>query len=163
MEAPPERNRDLQAERPACAWHADRPWSEALLRIYIDGASRGNPGPAGIGVVMESEDGSLIWEDYCYIGKATNNVAEYRALLFALEKVIELGYARVQIYTDSELLVKQLNGEYRVKSPRIRTLFKRVLELRQTIDGLRIQHMDRKRNRRADFLANRAIDEALKG
>ena len=112
---------------------------------------------------MESEDGGLIREDYLYIGKATNNVAEYRALLFALEKARELGYNRVQIYTDSELLVKQLNGQYRVKSPRIRTLFKRVLELGQTINGLWIQHMERERNERADFLANRAIDEALKG
>ncbi len=154
METPPERNRDPQPERP---------WRQGLLRIYIDGASRGNPGPSGIGVVMESEDGGLIREDYLYIGKATNNVAEYRALLFALEKARELGYNRVQIYTDSELLVKQLNGQYRVKSPRIRTLFKRVLELGQTINGLWIQHMERERNKRADFLANRAIDEALKG
>ncbi|MBI5167719.1 MAG: ribonuclease HI family protein [candidate division NC10 bacterium] len=132
------------------------------LHVYIDGASRGNPGPAGVGVVLESEGGDFVGEDYRFIGKATNNTAEYRALLIALEKVRDLGYAKVRIYTDSQLLVRHLNGDYRVRSPSLRNLYQRVIHLRRSFDSFSIQHLERGYNKRADLLANRAINEALR-
>jgi ribonuclease HI len=137
------------------------------LVIHIDGAARGNPGPAGIGVMLETGDG-LLHRAFCqYIGKATNNVAEYEALLFALREATKLQPAVVRIRSDSELLVRQVQGRYRVKSPRLAALYAQALILIRQLSAascrLSVEHIGRELNRQADALANRAIDEALSG
>ncbi|MBI2882739.1 MAG: ribonuclease HI family protein [Candidatus Methylomirabilis oxyfera] len=137
------------------------------LVIHIDGAARGNPGPAGIGVMLEAEDGLLHRAFYQYIGKATNNVAEYKALLLALGEAGKLQPAVVKIRSDSELLVRQVQGRYRVKSPRLAELYTQALNLIRQLSTascrLSVEHIGRELNRQADALANRAIDEALSG
>ncbi len=131
------------------------------LILHIDGAARGNPGPAGIGVVLRDEAGSVQEEHEAYIGKATNNVAEYNALLFGLRKAKALGYAAVKVYSDSELLVRQIRGEYRVKNPQLRELYDQVQHLVRAFEAFEIGHVRRGMNTRADLLANRAIEAAL--
>ncbi|MBW8004627.1 MAG: ribonuclease HI family protein [candidate division NC10 bacterium] len=131
------------------------------LILHIDGAARGNPGPAGIGVVLWDEAGSIREEHLAYIGKATNNVAEYEALLFGLRKAKELGYAAVNVFSDSELLVRQIRGEYRVKNPRLRQFYDQVQNLLRSFDAFEIDHVRRGMNTRADLLANRAIEAVL--
>lgn len=131
------------------------------LTIYVDGASRGNPGPAGIGVLIEDE-GGLRREHLAYIGEATNNVAEYRALLLALQKAKRLRPQKVTVFSDSELLVRQLRGEYRVKSPKLQKLHRAVLSYLTFFPFFQIEHIGREQNRRADELANLAIDRALR-
>ncbi|MFQ5839497.1 MAG: ribonuclease HI family protein [Candidatus Methylomirabilales bacterium] len=133
------------------------------LVLRIDGAARGNPGPAGIGVVLSDEEGQFREEHSLFLGEATNNVAEYEALLFGLRRAKELGYALVQIYSDSELLVRQIQGAYRVKHPRLQELYGHAQVLLKSFQAVRIEHVDRDQNTRADLLANRAIDTALQG
>ncbi|MBI3779575.1 MAG: ribonuclease HI family protein [candidate division NC10 bacterium] len=133
------------------------------LVVNIDGASRGNPGPAGIGVMIKEENGRLERELSKYIGEATNNVAEYEALLLALREVGSLKPAEVRILSDSELLVRQIEGTYRVKNPRLALLHSQAQDLIRTIPSFRIEHVGRELNLRADALANRGIDEALVG
>ncbi|MDE2059071.1 MAG: ribonuclease HI family protein [candidate division NC10 bacterium] len=135
------------------------------LVIHIDGAARGNPGPAGIGVMLEAGDG-LLHHAFCqYIGTATNNVAEYEALLFALREAGKLHPAVIKIRSDSELLVRQVQGRYRVKSPRLAALYAQALTLIHQLSAagcqLSVEHIGRELNRQADALANRALDEAL--
>ncbi len=137
------------------------PSGEGCLIIHIDGAARGNPGPAGIGVVMRDEAGSFREEHQVSIGEATNNVAEYEALLFACRKAKDLGYPAVKIFSDSELLVRQIRGEYRVKSPRLVELHTQAQLLLSSFGAAEVDHIDRGMNARADLLANRAIDVAL--
>jgi ribonuclease HI len=133
------------------------------LVMNIDGAARGNPGPAGVGVMIREEGGPLERELWEYIGEATNNVAEYEALLLALSEAGRLKAAQVTIRSDSELLVRQLEGRYRVKHPRLMGLHSRARELVKTLPSFQIEHVGRERNHQADALANRAIDEALAG
>ncbi|MBZ0159429.1 ribonuclease HI family protein [Candidatus Methylomirabilis sp.] len=137
------------------------------LMIHIDGAARGNPGPAGIGVMVNSGNGLLRRDFYRYIGKATNNVAEYEALLLALREAKELQPAVVEIRSDSQLLVRQIQGRYRVRHPRLAVLYAQALNLIHQLSAvgcrLSIEHVGRELNRQADALANRAIDEALAG
>jgi len=132
------------------------------LIIYVDGASRGNPGPAGVGVFLQGADGVFSRESFEYIGEATNNVAEYRALLLALRKARALGARAVTVFSDSELLVKQLKGEYRVRDPKLLALHRKVCAYLPLFPSFRIEHVMREQNRKADELANRAIDQALK-
>lgn len=131
------------------------------LIVHIDGAARGNPGPAGIGVVLWDEAGTIREEHQAYIGKATNNMAEYEALLFGLRKARELGYTAVKVFSDSELLVRQIRGEYRVKHPRLRKFYDQVDQLVRSFDAFEIDHVRRGMNTRADLLANRAIEAFL--
>lgn len=131
------------------------------LIIYSDGASRGNPGPAGIGAVILDESGQLVAEISQGIGSATNNEAEYLALARALETAKKLGARRVQVYVDSELVARQLSGEYAVKSDRLRPLAARVQKLRRGFDSCPVRHVRRGVNARADELANMGIDTAL--
>ncbi|MFQ5959808.1 MAG: ribonuclease HI family protein [Candidatus Methylomirabilales bacterium] len=131
------------------------------LIVHIDGAARGNPGPAGIGVVLWDEAGAIREEHQAYIGKATNNMAEYEALLFGLRKARELGYTAVKVFSDSELLVRQIRGEYRVKHPRLRKFYDQVDHLVRSFDAFEIDHVRRGMNTRADLLANRAIEAFL--
>ena len=126
--------------------------------IYSDGGSRGNPGPAGIGVVIFDGKKNKIKELSKYIGEATNNIAEYNAVISGLEEAIGLKADDVTLYLDSELAVKQLNGEYRVKNAEIKTLFERVLEMLKNFKSFEIKHIDRSKNKEADKLANKAIN-----
>lgn len=135
--------------------------SEHELIIYSDGASRGNPGPAGIGAVILDENERVVAEISAGVGVATNNEAEYLALAKALETAREIGARRVRVYVDSELVAKQLSGQYAVKSDRLRPLVARVQRLRQGFDSFRVKHVRRDMNARADGLANMGIDAAL--
>ncbi|MCS6861693.1 MAG: ribonuclease HI family protein [Abditibacteriales bacterium] len=133
-----------------------------LLTIHFDGAAQGNPGPAGIGVVILDADGTSLAEIGEYIGEATNNVAEYRALIRALEEAQALGGRRLTIYADSELIVRQLAGQYEVKSPRLQPLFARVDELLRQFEQVHVTHIRRAANNLADKLATNAIKAAQK-
>jgi len=127
------------------------------IEVYIDGAARGNPGPAGIGVVIK--DGpKLIEEIGAYIGKTTNNMAEYMALVRGLEEVIIRGFKSASFYSDSELLVKQLNGEYKVKHENLVPLHYHVLTLVDRMKDFSIKHVTREKNEHADKMANEGID-----
>ncbi len=129
------------------------------LVIHIDGAARGNPGPAAFGAVF-SRDGQLLAEEKRFVGHTTNNVAEYLALLHALQRALQMGERRVQIFSDSELLVRQLNGIYQVRDPKLRQLYDQAQALIRQFDEIRIIHVPRKQNRQADKLCNQALDEA---
>jgi ribonuclease HI len=130
------------------------------MRAHIDGASRGNPGPAGIGVLFLGQDGTVV-ERLCRgIGTATNNVAEYSALLLALERATALGVKELDVYSDSELLVRQLLGRYQVKHPALRPLFAVARDRIASLRHFGIHHVPRELNAEADALANRGIDEA---
>lgn len=132
-----------------------------LFFLYTDGASRGNPGPAAIGAVLyrgSPDPLGVVDELSRAIGRRTNNVAEYRAVIEGLEMAARHGAARLLLRSDSQLLVRQLRGEYRVKSPALRTLFLRVRELLEEFPRVRIEHIPRELNSYADRLANRALD-----
>ena len=129
--------------------------------IYVDGASKGNPGPSGIGVVIVS--GSQTVENIShYIGSATNNIAEYSALRAGLEKALALGVTQIKIKSDSQLLCRQLKREYKIKSPHLLKLYQEVFSLLFKFDTYSVAHIPREENRGADKLANLAIKKALK-
>ncbi|HID64638.1 MAG TPA: ribonuclease HI family protein [Anaerolineae bacterium] len=132
------------------------------LVIYADGAARGNPGPAGIGVVIEDERGRVLKEVSQFVGRQTNNQAEYLALIQGLEAAAEYQADAVLVRLDSELLVHQLRGEYKVKSPRLEPLMSQVQKLLARYKVVGIEHIERRYNRAADRLANRAINTALR-
>ncbi|HEY97860.1 MAG TPA: ribonuclease HI family protein [Dehalococcoidia bacterium] len=131
-----------------------------MTRVVInaDGASRGNPGPAAIGVTIKDDKGNLVTSISRRIGRATNNQAEYRAIIAGLEKAIELGAREVMIYSDSELIVKQINGKYRIKNTSLRILYENLVKLISPLEKFSIQHVPRKRSIEADVLANKALD-----
>jgi len=131
------------------------------LLIYTDGASRGNPGPAGIGIVICDESGKVVKEYGEFIGNATNNIAEYRALIKALELASSFPVSEIDCFSDSELMVKQLNGEYRVKNGKLGKLFLLVREKEKRFERVNYSHVPREEDfiKRADKLANIAIDE----
>lgn len=130
--------------------------------IYTDGASRGNPGDAGIGIVVYNEDKTkIIKELYEYIGKTTNNVAEYTALLKGLKAVETLKPKAIKIFLDSELIVKQINGEYKVRNEGLRPIYEDVRKLLGKFNYT-IEHIPREQNKKADELANKGIDEKHK-
>lgn len=130
------------------------------LVLYADGAARGNPGPAGIGVVIEDERGRVLKELSQFVGQKTNNQAEYLALIYGLEAAAEYQAEAIQIRLDSELLARQLKGEYKVKSPLLKPLRNQVQKLLTRYKLVGIEHIERQYNRAADRLANRAIDAA---
>jgi ribonuclease HI len=129
----------------------------AVLTINIDGAARGNPGPAAFAYVI-ARDGQLLSEEAGCLGKATNNLAEYTALVRALERAAELGGERLLIRSDSELLVKQMNGLYRVKNPQLKVLYDQANRLREQFASVSIVHVPRAENSHADRLCNEALD-----
>ena len=131
---------------------------EETLTLEFDGGSRGNPGPAGIGVVVRAADGTPLVTLGRYIGKATNNVAEYTALITAMQKARELGAKRVKIQGDSELIVRQMNGQYRVKHPDLVPLHRQAKELFDSFESATIDHNYRHKNELADNLGNLAMD-----
>lgn len=127
---------------------------------YIDGGARGNPGPAGYGVRFERENGDVIAELHEAIGVATNNVAEYRGLLAALEGALGRGARSLHVRSDSLLLVQQMKGVYKVKHPGLLPLHQRARELASTFETITFEHVGRGANKHADRLANQAMDEA---
>lgn len=131
------------------------------LIIHTDGASRGNPGKAGIGVAIFDEKYHLVEEVCRFIGESTNNVAEYQAMIVAAQKAIVYNAKKVIFKTDSELLVRQLNGVYRVKSPNILSLYNELMKLLNKIPKWEIRHVRREENVIADNLANRGIDSSV--
>jgi probable phosphoglycerate mutase len=124
----------------------------------VDGASRGNPGPASYGLIVRAPDGSTLLEIGKYIGLATNNVAEYYALISALDYAQDQGIERLLVRSDSELLVRQMQGRYRVKSPDLRPLYEHARKLAARLAHFAIEHVPRERNSAADELANLALD-----
>ncbi len=130
------------------------------LFLYTDGGSRGNPGPAGIGVLILDGAKKKIKDSYKYIGETTNNIAEYSALIHGLEEALSLKADEVVINMDSELIAKQLNGEYRVKDSDIKPLFEKALGILRQFKSFEIKQIDRSKNKEADKLVNKAINLA---
>ena len=133
--------------------------AERRLVLRTDGAARGNPGPAGAGFVIEADDGSVIDSGWVYLGKRTNNQAEYEALICGLEALEPDLPTHLTVYSDSELMVRQLNGEYRVKDPDLKDRFIRASQILLRIGSVSVKHVSRSDNEYADDLANQAIDE----
>jgi probable phosphoglycerate mutase len=129
-------------------------------RLSTDGGSRGNPGPAAYGYVLEAEDGTVLDSRGDTIGVATNNVAEYRALLAGLASALERGVDELEVVSDSELLVKQMRGEYKVKSPTLRELVDEAQALADRLKHVRFTAVRREHNELADRLVNEALDSA---
>jgi ribonuclease HI len=131
----------------------------AAYRANIDGGSRGNPGPASYGVVIRDPRGEVVAKLKKYIGRMTNNVAEYYGLIAALDYAQSRGIRALRVESDSELLVRQMRGQYKVKSPELRPLFERARKMAQTFASFKIDHVYREQNAEADALANEALDE----
>jgi ribonuclease HI len=133
--------------------------------MYADGGARGNPGPAGSGAVIfedqGGEPGDVIGEVSRYIGETTNNQAEYRAIIYGLQEAVELGVTQIHVRLDSQLAVKQIKGEYRVKNPGLAERFLEVKNLLTQFEKYSFEHVRREKNTHADALVNKAIDEAL--
>ena len=136
---------------------APDPHRKALV-LHVDGGARGNPGPAAIGVVISSPDGEVLEELAETIGPATNNVAEYRALLRGLERADELEATELEIIGDSELIARQLTGAYKVKHPAMKPLYEQAMAALRGFAGWRIRTVPRSQNARADALVNAALD-----
>ena len=126
--------------------------------IFTDGAAVPNPGPAAIGAVIKNKQGRLITTISQSIGRATNNQAEYRAIIAALENAISLGASQVDMRSDSELVVKQINDQYRVKKASLKPLYQQVKQLQSQLEGFTITHIPRQQNMEADSLANMALE-----
>ena len=131
------------------------------LTINTDGGARGNPGPAGIGVVIKDEGGEIVYRYGGYIGEATNNVAEYKALIKSLEEAFNLGATEVKIQMDSELIVKQMQGVYKIKEPTLQELAGQVIKLLKQFSSYSFTHVKREYNQEADAMVNQAIDAAI--
>jgi ribonuclease HI len=134
---------------------------QGYLAAYIDGGARGNPGPAGYGVVIEDELGRPIAELSEFLGRQTNNYAEYSGLLAALNYSLRHGFKALKVVSDSELMVKQINGEYKVSSPTLKELHNNAMKLIDQLDCFEIKHVLREKNREADRLANLAMDRGI--
>ena len=132
--------------------------SHSRLVIHVDGGSRGNPGQAAIGVVLSAPDGTTVDELGERIGVATNNVAEYRALLRGVQQAAQLGAREIELVNDSELVAKQLTGAYKVKHPAMRPLHAEAIEALKAFDSWRVRSVPRAQNARADALVNEALD-----
>ncbi len=136
---------------------SDSPAATALT-LYTDGGSRGNPGPAAAGFVLQDAAGRMVHQAGRFIGRATNNVAEYQAVVFGLAEAASLGAAEVTVFSDSELMVRQLNGQYRVKNAGLKPLYTKACELMSQFDSVTIEHVRREKNTVADALVNDALD-----
>ena len=134
----------------------------STVNIYVDGASRGNPGEAGVGFIIVTTDGKVLKEAGRYLGRTTNNVAEYQALIIALKEAKSLGAEAIKIFADSELMVKQIKGEYKVKSAGLLPLYQEAKALLMEFSRYDIIHINREKNTEADRLANQAIDSKVR-
>jgi ribonuclease HI len=130
-----------------------------VLHLHIDGGSRGNPGEAGFGVYVTTPEGGELAQLYGYLGPASNNVAEYQALLHGLRYALARGARKVHVFSDSELVVRQMSGAYRVKHPAMVPLHREARALASRFEEFRLGHVRREQNKEADRLANRALDE----
>ncbi len=130
--------------------------------MFADGGARGNPGPAGSGAVLYDESGKEIATVKKFLGKTTNNVAEYTAVIIGLEHAKKLGAKRVNAYLDSQLVVRQMTGEYRVRQPHLQTLYLKIQGLCMGFEHVAFHHVPREKNERADELSNEAMDEGMK-
>ncbi len=131
--------------------------SRKPCEIFIDGASRGNPGPAGVGAVCLDGSSTPVWQVSKYIGETTNNVAEYLALIYALSEALHRGQQDISVKTDSELLARQIAGRYKVRDPRLRLLYDLALRLLKTFRSAQVSHIPREKNAAADKLAGDAV------
>ncbi len=131
-------------------------------RLFTDGGARGNPGPAAYGFVLETEDGTVLAAEGEAIGTATNNVAEYTGLIAGLRKTIELQVPDVEVVSDSELMVKQMRGEYRVKNEALRDLYEQAIRLADKLANVEYRHVKRAHNELADRLVNQALDASIR-
>ncbi len=127
----------------------------------MDGGARGNPGPAGYGVTIDDDAGKRLAELSEYLGHKTNNIAEYSGLVAALDFCLENGCKALQVISDSELIVKQMNGEYKVKHPELKQFHERARQMAAKLEWFRIEHVLRERNTEADRLANAAMDRGM--
>jgi len=132
--------------------------SISKVTIYTDGAARGNPGPAAIGVIIKDAAGNTVATISRRLAATTNNQAEYRAIIAALEKAVSLGARQVALKSDSELVVKQINGLYKIKNTALRPLYQKVVELIGALESFSISRIPREQNAAADALANKALD-----
>ncbi len=136
-----------------------RSLDEGVWSLYCDGASRGNPGQAGAGALLLDPAGDVQVQQGQYLGQTTNNVAEYQALLLGLNLALDHGVKKIQVFADSELLVRQLNGQYRVKAPHLLPLYQTARQTLGKFETYKISHVPREMNQHADRLANEAIDQ----
>jgi ribonuclease HI len=134
---------------------------EIFITANVDGGARGNPGPSGYGVIVKDHDGKKLAALHEYLGHQTNNFAEYQGLIAALEYAVAHGHKALKVISDSELMVKQIKGQYKVKSPGLIDLYHRAKELITKLDWFSIQHVLRAQNREADDLANQAMDKGV--
>lgn len=132
-----------------------------VYRLYTDGGARGNPGPAGLGVILKDGNGNTVVEVSSYLGRATNNEAEYKALLLGLKTAVEKDVEDISCYLDSLLVVNQLNGLYKVKNAKLKKLFDEALLLRFKFKSVKFEHVSRDKNKRADELVNMVLDKQL--
>src|ERR1700744_6265893 len=142
-------------------WPSDSQHKDDLITAYCDGGSRGNPGPAGVGAFIQGADGEGLGELSEYLGKHTNNYAEYSGLLAALDFAITQGHRRLKVVSDSELMVKQMKGQYKVNSPELKPLYEEAKRRIARLEFFQIQHVLREKNQRADRLANLAMDMGM--
>jgi len=138
------------------------PVSGTWISAHCDGGARGNPGPAGIGVLIQDADGVVLAELSEFLGIQTNNFAEYSGLLAALDFALQNGHRRLRVVTDSELMVMQIQGSYKVKSPILRPLFDQAKKKITQLEAFEISHALRHKNKDADRLANQAMDRGMK-
>lgn len=131
------------------------------IKVYSDGAARGNPGPAGAGAILVASDGTTVARLGRFLGEATNNYAEYHGLLLGLQRALELGTTEVQVYADSQLVIRQLGGQYRVRNAGLKPLFDQALLLLRKFRKYELHHIPREQNAAADEMSNRAIDEQM--
>ena len=136
--------------------------SARVVRVYSDGAARGNPGPAGAGAVLTDAGGAVVARLGRFLGEKTNNVAEYEGLLLGLKHARDLGYREVEVRADSQLLIRQLKGEYAVRHAGLKPLHAEALRLLHGFDKYDLQHVPREENALADEMSNRAIDEEMR-
>ena len=135
--------------------------TDLAFNLFTDGACRGNPGQGGAGAVLVDEKGNIFATTKHSLGLCTNNIAEYRALILGLEEALKRRCRRLHIFLDSELLVNQINGTYKVKNENLKVLMRDVKKLLSDFDSYTVEHIARSKNHIADRLANEAIDEAL--
>jgi ribonuclease HI len=130
-----------------------------LYKLYSDGACRGNPGIGGAGALMTDANDNILWESKQYLGHCTNNIAEYKALILGLKGALQNGYKNLEVYLDSELLARQINGAYKVKNETLKDLMREIRSLLSAFESIKVKHVARCHNAQADKLANLAIDE----
>jgi ribonuclease HI len=160
-----DRRKKERAEVEAQEREAARAAQEAELakrtRLFTDGAARGNPGPAGAGAVIVNPEGHIVAKIGKFLGDSTNNVAEYMGLILGLKRAKAMGIKELDVFSDSELLVKQLAGEYEVKAEHLRPLHDEARSLLGAFSAIQVRHIPREQNAQADAMSNRAIDERL--